>query len=149
MKKTILVVLILFLAISCKDQWIGKTLPAGNYLQFSPGLEGHHSITFEGGNATLDYDWFINEEKNRIWLDGTFAINTPEFRYTINSTFKDLKVLFKMFHLDQNYKIIGVDRIFIPFDNNSTVEDYKFKRNFPYKNEYKYITYKIEASGRS
>ena len=149
MKKTVLIIFILFLAVACKNEWIGKTLPAGSYPQFSPGLRGHHTLPFEGGKITLDYDWVINEEKNRIWLDGTFDINIPEFKYTIRSTFKDLTIVFKVFHLDQNYKIIGVDQIFIPFDNDSTAEDYKFKRNFLYKDEYKYVTYRIEASGRS
>jgi hypothetical protein len=147
MKKIILIILILFLAVSCKDQWIGKTLPANNYPQFSPGLKGHHSIIFGGGKATLDYDWSLNEERNIILLDGTFEINIAEFNYAISSTFKDLTIIFKVFHLDQNYTIIGVNQIFIPLDNDSTVEDYKFNRNFPYRNEYKYVSYRMEASG--
>jgi len=147
MKRIILIILILFLAISCKDERLGQTLPPANYPQFSRGLEGHHSLIFEGNKVTLDYDWHTNEERNHIWLDGTFEINTPDWKYLINSYYKEATIVFKVLHMDQNYKIIGTNQIFIPIDNSSTVKDYKFKRDFPYKDEYKYVSYGIEARG--
>ena len=148
MYNIIQMIFIMFLAVSCTHPWMGKKLPVANYPEFSNGLEGHHTIKFEGGNATLDYDWVTNEEKNHIWLVGTFDINVPEFQYATKSTFKDLNIVFKVFHLDKNYKIIGVDHIFIPLGNESTEKDYRFKKEFLYKKEYKYVSYRLEASGK-
>ena len=96
LQKLLLLIFCSILTTSCAHPWMGKTLPAAQYPQFSPGLEGHHTIPFEGGQVTLDYDWFINEERNHIRLDGTFEINSPEWKYMINSTFKDANIVFKM-----------------------------------------------------
>lgn len=128
----LLLVIVAFCSIlssSCTHPWIGKTFPAAHYPQFSPGLEGHHTIPFEGGQVLLDYDWFTNEEKDRIWLDGTYKINDPNWNDLFKtSKFREGTIFSEMFLLDQNYKIIGTNKFVISFavGLGYTVRNHKF-----------------------
>jgi hypothetical protein len=95
------------------------------------------------------YDWFTNEEKDRIWLDGTYKINDPNWNDLFKtSKFREVTIFSEMFLLDQNYKIIGTNKFVISFavGLGYTVRNHKFKKDFPYKIEYKYVTYKMTTN---
>lgn len=147
LQKLLLVLAISSLSVisACTHSMIGQTQPAGNYPYLGSGEYGHHIVEFERGAAELDYYWTINRENATLTFQGTFNIYGADWKAVTNAPWQSGKLIIELFLLNNNYQVIEVERIFIPIDD-TTYEENEFKRTFPYRSEYKYVSYRMSYS---
>jgi len=151
--KIIISLLLVSLALTaCTHPMVGKTLPPATGLLYISGYKGDHIVKFEGGEAELDYNWFINKEENNLTLIGTFSAYDNEWKAFANSLYKYGQMTISVLLLNANLKVIKVEQIFIPIDSDiNLVRGNKFtsefEKTFPFNKEYKYLTFQVNLRG--
>ena len=131
---------------ACASPMVGKLLPEGNYQSFTNGIKGHHYIPLYGGFAELDYDWHINAEDNTLNLKGHYEIlpGKWEFKYPL----KTIYLTIEAYVLNGSYEIVEVEYIYhVLYEDQDFGKKQIIDKTFPYKQEYKYIDFKLSYEG--
>lgn len=127
---------------ACASPMIGRALPERNYPNFTNGTKGYHYISFERTIAELEYDWHINAEDSTLNLKGHYEILSGlwELKYPL----KKVKLTLEAYLLNENYEIVEVEYIYhVLYEDRDFEKEIKIDKTFPYKQEYKYITFKL------
>ena len=131
---------------ACSSPMIGRMFPKGDYPNFTNGTKGYHYIPLYRGFAELEYEWYIDSEDNTLNLKGHYEIlpGQWEFKYPL----KTIYLTFEAYLLNENYEIVEVEYIYhVLYEDQDFGKKQVIDKTFPYKQEYKYITYKLSYEG--
>jgi hypothetical protein len=139
---------VMFLALTAcaSSPMIGRMLPEGNYSSFTDGISGYHYIPFEKGIGELAYDWFINSEESTLTLNGHYQILPGKWGLVF--PLKEITVTIDAYLLNEYYEIVEVGYIYHTlYEDEDFEKEIKIAKTFPYKQEYRYITFKLSYQG--